>query len=284
MQELATAGILDLVPDGSMEGKKIEAIHSEAKKLLLPSVEAQDHTLEIAAALAIGMLFILGLVLTKNAAPCLVFGFFIIQPGLIKRFFQGLKARFFKALPIQSPQEKILALLEELQSHAILRPMGPVILEVIPTRRWLIERKKSVQQSLKNLLVKKQEFSTTLDRIEELNLSLGRNKEDEETSLLKKKITELQGSIERLLALEQQLYRKEAELEARLGTLRLQCERQSLSLEVDRLSETGVSKALLAGIEAELAMLPDMLAPLEAELQNESLRLSAMLEVNKAAG
>lgn len=278
---LEDTGLLYLDTDPSAVGQLILRLQQGLKPRKRLNLRPVLALLGSMAFIALGI-FLLA-VMARSGAGIFCFGIFLVGPGLLRRFLgRGADDRLRSWIYHETDHsEEMYGTLQELLSRDFMQPMGPILLENVPTRQWLGERLEALARSAAELERREQGMLAVQARIREVNRQLGRPQEDPETEALAKALEDLRESRARLSRLQAELSARRVELEERLAARRLAVERQMLSLHVDQLRERGIRVPELPALEVELAAMRQQVEELDQQLQIEQARITADLEVRK---
>lgn len=283
---LTHAGLMDLVPDPTPEGKQIRELQELARHL--PAYDPNDDIGEestvilMAVGLVVVLLVLLILTITlKQSVFCLAFGFFSLTPGAYQRVKRLVSRSFRKKVPDNIPLH-ILDILKSLEQHHIYRLMGPVLVESLPGQSWLQERIQGLSRAFEDLQKRRQDLTATRNRIQELNEKLGRPPEDSETELLGKLLSELDATELRINQLKARLQGQLLSYHQRTETLQLHLQRQQISGYVDSLIESKTSPPSADLLTAELEAMQIELVPLQRAVEDETHRINAILEIKQS--
>lgn len=266
-QALRRAGLLDIQPDESSEGRLIQQIQRE-----LTEGPQRKFWLEVMLVLALLVTapLLIWAVHQLGGGGIFCVGFIGIGPGV----FTWLRRQF--SSETRSQPAALSALTQELLQRNFLQSMGNFLVECVPARAQLQQRMLGISRTLGDVERRDAELHALDARIRELNQKMGQPPEDAETEAITRSRKELVAMRSRLRALQGQFSGKMVELEKRLEERRFRVERMMLSSQLDVLREQGGGMPTLS---AELLEVEGQLQELEVQIQQEQLRLQAGLEV-----
>jgi hypothetical protein len=171
-------------------------------------------------------------------------------------------------------------LLSKMLQKSFIEVFGSTVLENTPHRELLVVRQEQLQAAALRLENHMEDLKNTQLRIEELNVQLGRDKEDAETLELSRAIERDRVGLRQLQEVQRRLEQGIKAMDTVLDRRRTWAERAALSAQAGRLIDTEEGREV-AELEVEVMELEGVLQGLALAEVQEDARIRALIEVGR---